>query len=475
MKNRNTKKKAKRFLSAALVLVMTLSLMAGVLPVIDPAYAATEFKYASPFSKTGYSSYYHKDKYAGNLIVNGVDISDWQSKKCRFGDAKKDGVDFVIMRVTYSSYSKKALSMHNDEKFATLYANSKAAGLMRGVYVFSQAKNAAEGAAEATFAINRLKALGIGPADLCLPVYMDYEFAGGILGRMRGISKTNATNAAVAFCNTVKDAGYTPGIYANTTFFGSYIATQQLASDVDLWCAQYNKRNQSGVNYSKWQYSSSARIDGMLSFTGLQGKIDANFWYINKNKASSSVVTKIRGRTTLSKKAAKAPKFKVYAGKKRLTEGKDYIVGGIRNKTRGKGYAYIKGIGNYSGYALIPIKIAKKSKGSTKKLISCANYLRTANTERSSYLPTAANITYTVGNSYVIQDYLNIRKGAGTTYDKVLRSDLTAAMQKKTDADSKYAILMPGQKVKCLGISGDWMKVSGGWICCRQGDDLYVR
>ena len=33
---------------------------------------------------------------------------------------------------------------------------------------------------------------------------------------MRGISKTNATNAAVAFCNTVKDAGYTPGIYANT-------------------------------------------------------------------------------------------------------------------------------------------------------------------------------------------------------------------------------------------------------------------
>ena len=43
MKNRNTEKKTKRFLSAALVLVMTLSLMAGALPVIDPAYAATEF------------------------------------------------------------------------------------------------------------------------------------------------------------------------------------------------------------------------------------------------------------------------------------------------------------------------------------------------------------------------------------------------------------------------------------------------
>ena len=139
MKNRNTEKKTKRFLSAALVLVMTLSLMAGVLPVTDPAYAATEFKYASPFAKTGYSTYYHKARYSGNLIVNGVDISDWQSKNCRFDDAKKDGVDYCIMRVTYSSYSKKALSMHNDDKFYTQYSKAKANGVMTGVYVFSQA------------------------------------------------------------------------------------------------------------------------------------------------------------------------------------------------------------------------------------------------------------------------------------------------------------------------------------------------
>ena len=82
---------------------MTLSLVAGLLPAVDPAYAASEFKYSSPFSKTGYSTYYHKGKYSGNLIVNGVDISDWQSKNCRFDDAKKDGVDYCIMRVSYSS------------------------------------------------------------------------------------------------------------------------------------------------------------------------------------------------------------------------------------------------------------------------------------------------------------------------------------------------------------------------------------
>ena len=297
-------KRKSRVMSKMLGLLLTLSLVAGILPVFEQAYAASEFKYGSPFAKTGYDTYYHHGRFTDNLIVNGVDISDWQSKNCRFADAKKAGVDYAIIRVTYSSYSKRALSLHNDDKFATLYGNAKSNGVMCGVYVFSQAKNATEGAQEAAYAINRLKALGIGPKDLALPVYMDYEFAGGVFGRMHGISRTNATNAAVAFCNTIKAAGYTPGIYANTTFFGSYLSTGQFASDVDLWCAQYFRRNQSAVNYGKWQYTSSARIDGMLSYTGVQGKIDADFWYLNKKNAESSVVTKI----TLEKATSKTGK-----------------------------------------------------------------------------------------------------------------------------------------------------------------------
>ena len=472
MKKRN--RKARRLLSAALALVMTLTLVAGLVPVIDPAYAATEFKYASPFSKTGYSTYYHKAKYSGNLIVNGVDISDWQSKNCRFDDAKKDGVDFCIMRVTYSSYSKKALSMHNDDKFYTQYTKAKANGVMTGVYVFSQATTTNEAIKEANFAVKRLKALGIEPKDLNLPVYMDYEFAGGVLGRMHGLKRTQATNAAVAFCNAIKAAGYQPGIYANTSFFSSYITTKQLASDVDLWCAQYNSRNQSAVDYSKWQYSSSARIDGMLSYTGVQGKIDADFWYINKKKAKSDVVTKICGKTTLTVKGAKAPKFRLYDGDKRLKEGTDYTVGCIRNNKVGNGYAYIKGIGDYGGYALIPLKIAKEAAGKNSDEISCANYLTYASKERSQYI-SVAPINYKVGEKYVVQDYLNIRKGAGTNYDRVLRDDLSDAMKKKTAEGNKYAVLKPGVKVKCKKISGNWMKISGGWICCKEGDEIYVK
>ena len=382
------KNKKRKAASKVMVCALTVCILSCAAFFDGFADAASEFKYASPFSKTGYDTYYHNGRFTGNLIVNGVDISDWQSKNCDFGKAKAAGVDYAIMRVTWTSYGKSSLTLHNDDNFYSQYKNAKANGVMTGVYVFSQAKNATEGKKEAEFAIKRLKALGIGPEDLNLPVYMDYEFAGGALGRMHGISKTAATNAAVAFCNTIKAAGYTPGIYANTSFFNSYIVTSQLAPDVDLWCAQYYKRNQSGVNYTKWQYSSSAKIDGMLSYTGAQGKIDVDFWYLNKSNAASSVVTKICGKTTLSVADAKAPKFKLYAGDKLLKEGRDYSVGCIRNNKKGNGYVYIKGIGSYGGYALIPIKIAASTSGEDTDEITCANYLTTASTETSKYIKT---------------------------------------------------------------------------------------
>ena len=57
----NLRAKAKRIISSLLVTALTLGLVAGLL-AIEPANAASEFSYASPFQKTGYSTYYHKPK-----------------------------------------------------------------------------------------------------------------------------------------------------------------------------------------------------------------------------------------------------------------------------------------------------------------------------------------------------------------------------------------------------------------------------
>ncbi len=463
-----------------LALVLTLCLAAGVLPAIDMASAASEFSYASPFRKTGKSTYYHNARFAGNLIVNGVDISDWQSKKCDFAAAKADGVDYAILRVTYTNTSRfKAFRTNCDDNFAVQFKNAKDNGVMTGVYVFSQAKNASEGKKEAEYAVKRLKALGIGPEALNLPVYMDYEFSAGVLGRLYGLKKTDATNAAAAFCNTIRSYGYQPGIYANTTFFAKYLDFSKIAGDVDLWCAQYYKKCESGVGYSKWQYSSSARIDGMLSYTGLQGNIDADFWYLDKG-VNPNAITNIRGKRILSVKAARAPKFRIYDGSTLLREGVDYNVGGIRNNAKGNGYAYINGIGKYAGYALVPISIKGKSKGSVDDDLDsvAANYLTYASAVRSQFIgePDIEEELpeYEKGATYTVQTELNIRKGPGTNYAKVKRSSLSKTMKKKT-ASGKYAVLKSGVKVKCKKVKNGWIKISGGWICCHEDGEIYVK
>ena len=384
---RKNKRGKRNIARTALVCLLTVCMLSCGAFFDGSVFAASEYKYSSPFAKTGYDTYYHNGRFTGNVIVNGVDASYWQHKNCNWNSAKAAGVDYAILRVTYTGGIKKTLTMDIDSKFETHFRQAKAAGVMTGVYVFSQAKNATEAVQEATYAINRLKALGIGPKDLELPVYMDYEFYGGRAGRLYGIKKTAATNAAVAFCNTIKAAGYTPGIYASTSFFTSYIETSLLAPDVDIWCAQYYKRNTSSTNFTKWQYSSSAKIDGMLNLSGTKGSTDVNFWYLNRNNAASAVVTKITGKTVLSVADARAPKFRLYNGSTLLREGVDYIVGGIRNNAAGSGFAYIKGIGAYGGYALVPITIGNKTEGDENQEIACANYLTTASTAMSQYMP----------------------------------------------------------------------------------------
>jgi hypothetical protein len=112
------------------------------------------------------------------------------------------------------------------------------------------------------------------------------------------------------------------------------------------------------VNYTKWQYSSSTKINGLLSYTGAQGKIDADFWYLNR-KANGSPITTIYGNTNLNYTGNPVrPALEIYAGSTLLKEGTDYVVGGINNINKGAAaYAYVKGIGKYGGYALVPVTI----------------------------------------------------------------------------------------------------------------------
>ena len=342
-----------------MTVILTVSLVCGLAGLEDGAYAASG---KSPFANTR-SSYQHNPRFDGNLIVNGVDVSYFQATGSDWNAAKLNGCDFSIMRVTYTTYGNGTLNI--DSKFATHYTKANAAGVMKGVYVFSQAKNAAEARKEAQYAVDRLRALGIGPEDLELPVYMDYEFAGkssgSNKGRLYGLKQKNAIEAANAFADIIRINGYDPGVYANTTFFSKYLANGvTLAPDIDLWCAQYYNRNESPSRYSKWQYSSTAKVNGILYHsTNKLGSTDVDFWYLNRN-ANPAAPISIYGNTYLNYTGgAVRPVLELYFNNTLLREGVDYIVAGINNvnKSTSGAYAYVKGIGRYGGYALVPIVI----------------------------------------------------------------------------------------------------------------------
>ena len=362
------KHETSRMTRTCTAMLLACCLVAGLLGFsAESAYAASSFSTNSPFGNTGRTKYTHNSKYSGYLIASGVDVSAYQSSGCDWTTAKKNNVDFAIMRVTWTGYTKSKFSYkNNDSSFAKNYKNAKKAGLMVGAYVFSQATSVSEAKKEASNAIARLKALGIGPEDLDLPIYMDYEYAGPYSeGRLYGISKSTATKCAKAFCDTIKKAGYEAGIYANTSFFKSKIDESGIGSNVDLWCAQYYSKCQSDKSYSKWQFSSTALINGIYSkSTGKVGSADANFWYIKRAPKSSNskniASCSIYGATSFNYTGKIiTPKFEVYNGKTKLKQGTDYTIGYINNISKGssQAYAYIRGIGDYSGYALVPFTI----------------------------------------------------------------------------------------------------------------------
>lgn len=361
------KGKSMRSMKSAFSIVLT-TVLATVLVVcaVADSYAFSTFTGSSPYSGVAYKTYYHnRDKFDGDYILNGVDVSAYQNAgKSNWYKARNNGVDFAILRVSFTGYGSSGNKI-KDSAFREHYKKAKAAGLMVGVYVFSQACSVSEAEAEAKYAIDRLKALGIGPEDLDLPVYMDYEFAGPSGGSDRGrmyaarakgnLTRAKATSYADAFCKKIKSYGYEPGIYACTSFLNDTIDGPALGRKYEIWNAQYYKKSEYTGAYRKWQYSSAAKIPGINDENGNKISVDVNYWYSDPAGTKSDSMTCISNASIYGPSRVKytgyqlKPKYTLKIGDKTLVEGRDYLIGYARHIEKGTGYAYIKGLGSYWG------------------------------------------------------------------------------------------------------------------------------
>ena len=192
----------------------------------------------------------------------GIDVSKWNGN-IDWNAVKNSGVQFVIIRCGYRGSSQGALI--EDPKFRANISGATKAGLRVGVYFFTQAVNEVEAVEEASMVINMIKGYNI-----TYPVYLDVEASNG---RGDQINASQRTANIKAFCGTIQNAGYKAGVYANKTWFTSYINTSQL-TNYKIWLAQYAATpTYSATRYDMWQYSSKGRI------SGISGNVDMNICY----------------------------------------------------------------------------------------------------------------------------------------------------------------------------------------------------
>jgi len=202
--------------------------------------------------------------------LRGVDVSTWQAA-INWGQVKNAGIHFAMIRAGYRGYGSGVLV--EDDKFRIHAQGAQAAGLKVGLYYFSQAINEREAVEEASAAIAIARKHGI---SVGYPIAIDIEYSNGARnGRADNISGATRTAVAVAFCNTIASAGYTPMIYASKSWFENpgYLNIGQLGP-YKIWLAHWTEQTNYKGKIDMWQYTSSGSVPG------ISGRVDMNISYL---------------------------------------------------------------------------------------------------------------------------------------------------------------------------------------------------
>lgn len=214
-------------------------------------------------------------------IIHGIDVSSFQ-KNIDWANVKKSDVQFTMIRMGYRGYGVSSDGtdgkLVKDSTYDYNISEAIKYNIPVGVYFFSQAINEGEAIDEANFVIQNIKKYKI-----TYPVAIDLEYSSSPTrtGRADALTKEERTRVAMAFCDTIKNAGYKPMIYTGKNFALNNLEMDKL-SHYDLWLAHYTGATQDNPlekpsnytgNYTMWQYTSNGFV------TGINGRVDMNISY----------------------------------------------------------------------------------------------------------------------------------------------------------------------------------------------------
>lgn len=361
--------------------------------------AATRSSYSQDFLDNSFTTagdytsatYYHRIDYEDYQLINGIDVSWWQTKDKKntalnWEEVHDAGIDFAFVRVGSRDTSDGSIYLDTaaDSHIQAALDND----INIGLYIFSQALTEKEAQEEAKFVLKQIDKYDW---DVTLPIVIDREK--GSYKRLTAgkLSKAKETAVCQAFADTITKAGYQASVYASYAWIKSYIDTDSL-NKCGIWIARYNNTTTSNsksgsayedvpYDYDFWQYSSISRVSGYT------GNLDANFWYKDtaiKTTGLEAEAASASGPVTLSwsKASADVTGYRIY--RYDATADKYVYLKSIKSRSysdedvsSGKTYQYkvrcywtIGGTnyyGNYSSVVSVTTPPAKVSNVSTEK------------------------------------------------------------------------------------------------------------
>ena len=208
--------------------------------------------------------------YTGGYYAQGIDISrfqgdiDWEA-------VAGDGIDFAIIRAGGRYYGRNGSgALYEDAMFDQNMQGAIDAGLDVGAYFFSCAVTVEEAVEEADLLLSKLEPYR---EHVTCPVVCDWEYLGGREGRTYGVDSETVTRCVAAFCERVREAGYTPMLYFNQ-FCGYVKLDLRDLTQYNFWLAEYNGDPSFLYDFQFWQYSEKGRV------AGISGDVDMDLCFV---------------------------------------------------------------------------------------------------------------------------------------------------------------------------------------------------
>ncbi|MDO5445833.1 MAG: GH25 family lysozyme [Eubacteriales bacterium] len=223
----------------------------------------------STLTKENFSWMENEPVYIGSdfTVKKGFDVSEFQYG-IDWSQIPAGKFDFVYLRIGRRGSTEGGL--FDDLYFDRNYSGARSRGLETGVYFFSQAVSVSEAVEEANWVLEKLNS---GNYRVDLPIVFDWEEQKSEDSRTNGLPGVTVTDCAVAFCETIENAGYDACVYFNR-IPGYYTFDVSRLQDFDIWfalpCTPPDVTFPSFYyRFDMWQYSTTAVIPGIPTETDL--------------------------------------------------------------------------------------------------------------------------------------------------------------------------------------------------------------